>query len=212
MGNSMKKGILILFGLFIMVAFFPVETTVFAQETEQKENVYNDEGWNTVEGTQIKWKVEALAEEGEGEDKYVSEERLLISGTGVIPHFSKENIPWATPNGDVPVTEVFLENGITGIEEKAFEGYGLLETVEIKGNITDIKAYAFGNCVSLSNVKAESISSIKGSAFNKCDSLKSIDVTGKIDNIENSAFSGCTSLNKVSAGSITNIIESAFSG
>lgn len=89
---------------------------------------------------------------------------------------------------------------------------GKTGTFEIPGSVTEIGAYAFSACKSITNIKIpDSVTSIGEWAFSKCSNLKDITIPNGIKEITQSLFNGCTSLtNIVIPESITKIDEMAF--
>lgn len=78
-----------------------------------------------------------------------SEGKLTISGTGEIPEEKAE--PWDAAYAD-QVTEVVIEEGITGIGDWVFAGHDNLVTVTIPASLTAIGDYAFAGCGSLTDI------------------------------------------------------------
>ena len=69
---------------------------------------------------------------------------------------------------------------------------------EIPSSVTEIGAYAFSACKSITNIKIpESVTSIGEWAFSKCSALKDITIPSGIKEIPQSLFNGCTSLTGV---------------
>lgn len=110
------------------------------------------------------------------------------------------------------VTEIIIEEGITGIGEYAFEGYTNLKKVTIPSTVKVIRQNAFRNCTSLTNIKLpDNITEIESGAFEDCTSLKTIRLPANLETIPLWGFRGCTSLETVEIpDGVTEIGSSAF--
>ena len=82
----------------------------------------------------------------------------------------------------------------------------------ISDSITEIPAYCFKNCISLTEIIIpSSVVSIGKYAFCGCSSLVSITIPSSVTNIGKYAFCGCSSLVSITIpSSVTNIGEKAF--
>ena len=66
-------------------------------------------------------------------------------------------------------------------------------SISIPGSITEIKNYAFYNCLSLESVTIpDTVTIIGGSAFYNCSSLESVTIPDTVTTIGKSAFESCT--------------------
>ena len=89
---------------------------------------------------------------------------LTISGNG---HMGDYNWEYRTPPWGTGITEVIIEDGVTGIGE-----------------------YAFNNCTNLTRVIIpDSVISIGESAFKNCTNLRNIDIPDSVTDIDYNAFS-----------------------
>lgn len=75
---------------------------------------------------------------------------LYIRGQGDMPSFATVGAPWAAFAGRV--TQIVMSEGISGISEKAFNGFTSLRTVTIPDTVTVISTSAFSGCSGLSTV------------------------------------------------------------
>ena len=116
-------------------------------------------------------------------------------------------------NGEL-VTELVIPNTITEIKAYAFRGCTSLTSVVIPNSVTSIGSSAFYECTSLTSVEIpSSVTGIGGGAFSGCTSLASIEIPSSIISIGNSAFYNCTSLTSiVIPSSVTSIGFGAFYG
>ena len=93
-----------------------------------------------------------------------------------------------------------IPNYVTRIEDYAFKGCNLIESVTIPNTVTYLGSGAFANCKNLKNVTfAEGINLkvIENSAFNGCASLVEISIPDSVEEIDDSAFDWCYTLEKV---------------
>ena len=129
--------------------------------------------------------------------------KLTITGTGEI-----ESIAFIS-NGNI--TSVTIENGITGIGERAFYNCWKMESVTIPGSVTSISSQAFQTCIKLTSVTIENgVTSIGASAFSGCDNLTSVTVPSSVTSIGNYAFGGCTGLQTLTFKGTTLTNSAAF--
>ena len=67
-----------------------------------------------------------------------------------------------------------------------------MSSITIPDGVTSIENNAFNGCYSLSSITIpDGVTSIKGSAFNNCYSLSSITIPDGVTSIGDSAFVGC---------------------
>ena len=95
---------------------------------------------------------------------------------------------------------VIIPNGVTAIEDEAFNGCRALTSIEIPASVETIEAAAFSGCSSLKTVIFEKGSNLKtiGKAafygfFGKCP-ITSIEIPASVETIEQEAFKGCSRL------------------
>ena len=81
--------------------------------------------------------------------------------------------PWYSQREKIK--KVVIENGVTNIEDYAFNGCSGLTSVTISNSVTSIGNYAFYNCSNLTSVTiGNSVTSIGRCAFCNCTSIKEI--------------------------------------
>ena len=110
------------------------------------------------------------------------------------------------------VTELVIPNAVTEIKAYAFVYCDSLTSVTIGDSVTSIGDSAFSSCTSLTNVKIpDSVTSIGSSAFSSCTSLTSVTIGDSVTSIGENAFYSCTSLTSVTIpNSVTSIGVRAF--
>ena len=85
--------------------------------------------------------------------------------------------------------EIVIPEGVRKIPFNCFNNDDNLETVEIKGKLTEIDAMAFSGCRSLKNIKLpDSVTSIGTAAFQSCKSLGEITLPKDLKNLEEYVF------------------------
>ena len=142
---------------------------------------------------------------------------LTVSGSGSMYDYSLD--VWGDGSLDTPwyehsslITNVVIQNGVTGIGGYAFYDCRNLSSITIADSLTRIGSRAFEGCSSLTSINIpEGVTSIGERTFSGCSSLTSINIPEGVTNIVNYAFSGCSSLTSVTIpDSVTRIGASAF--
>ena len=117
---------------------------------------------------------------------------LTISGAGDM----NSNLPWA--NYRAKIRSIVIEDGVTNIEDWAFNSCMSLASVTIPDSVTSIGVSAFRSCVSLDSVTIpDSVTSIGMSAFSGCAALESITIPDSVTSIDAEAFDYCTALTSI---------------
>jgi len=73
---------------------------------------------------------------------------VIISGTGPMYDYTRDTSPWAGPS----VTEVIVEDGVTGIGSCAFCGCENLTAVTLPDSLLTVSARAFAGCSALTGI------------------------------------------------------------
>ena len=107
-----------------------------------------------------------------------------------------------------------IPNGVSEIQDWAFDNCVLLTSVTIPTTVTSIGESAFRYCRSLTGMTIPtSVTEIGGSAFRHCRSMATLTLNGKISTIEAQTFADCASLKSVTIPeSVYYIADYAFSG
>ena len=107
-----------------------------------------------------------------------------------------------------------IPEGISMIEESAFEGCVGLTSIVMPEGVKEIGWDAFSGCTGLTNIVIpDSVTEINEGAFFGCTSLTSIVIPKGVTEIGESAFGGCVGLTSVVIPEdVTEIGESAFGG
>ena len=139
---------------------------------------------------------------------------LTISGTGKMKdygdNYGMSVAPWYV--GSSQVKTVIIEDGVTSIGDRAFDGCTKLTRVVIPDSVTSIGYSSFRGCYSLPSVAIpDSVTSIGDSAFAYCKALTGITLSGSVTSIGSCAFQSCDSLTSVTMqNGVTDIGDNAF--
>ena len=175
----------------VNIAISGLEDIIFDTEDQEGEG---DEGTEPVE--KVTW--------------VLTNGKLIISGNGPM------DLPYYPPWFDYreSITSVYIESGITTIDDRAFYGCSKLANVSIPEGVTLIGDRAFLECNSLTTITIpEGVITIRQQAFQNCSSLTSIAIPESVTLIESFAFSGCGSLISIKLPEgLTSIYQYTFSG
>ena len=114
---------------------------------------------------------------------------------------------------DLPhIKNVYIEDGVTGIENSAFEKCTNLESIVIPRSVTTLGVCAFYGCFHLQQITIPgTISNISSWAFSGCSMLESVTIEEGVENISWSAFHKCQQLQSiVIPASVTHIDVQVF--
>jgi len=113
---------------------------------------------------------------------------LKITGSGDMPDFREEPIPWDNRKSEITAIELGTE--ITDIGYFVFNNFSALEKITIPGNIKRIDDYAFRSCGNLNNITlSEGLESIGVAAFSGCNKVTTINIPASVNSIRHEAFS-----------------------
>ena len=133
----------------------------------------------------------------------IDDNKALIIDSG------KTFLAYAVAN---PATSYSIPEGVTSIENDAFQGCSNLTSITIPEGVTSIGNNAFYNCSGLTSISLPStLTSIGDYAFQNCTNLTSITIPEGVTSIGNYAFEACISLTSISIPEgVTSIGYSAF--
>ena len=137
---------------------------------------------------------------------------LTISGSGTMDGYTAGDAPWYSKR--TKITSIVIEDGVTNIGERAFEGCSALTCVTIPESVTIIGNYAFLGCTKLAAADLPAgVTGIGFNAFQNCASLTDVVLPAGVTEIGWSTFSGCTALTSVTIPEgVTSIGYGAFDG
>lgn len=113
------------------------------------------------------------------------------------------------------LTSITFENGINVIPNYTFYGCTLLQNQNISGieNVTNIGMSAFTNCVALTGISTNSLTSIGNGAFQGCSLLTTVKLGSGLTSINDGVFDGCISLSSITLpNTVTSIGANSFNG
>ena len=119
-----------------------------------------------------------------------------------------DNPPWK----EYDVKKVIIADGVTQIQEYAFNNCSSITSVEIPGSVDYIGGYAFAGCKGLKNITIpESVTLIEDRAF-MYSGLTNVTFPGSVKGIEYYVFSYCTDLEDVTIREGVTNVEGSFQG
>ena len=137
---------------------------------------------------------------------------LTISGEGAMYDYQNPpEVANVAPWGELPVTNVVVESGVTNIGICAFRGLAITG-VSLPDTIASISHGAFDICTSLTEIQLpDGLTAIGNGAFSGCP-LMELTIPAGVSAIGNGTFSGCTQLKKITfPGDAPAIGDYAFS-
>ena len=131
---------------------------------------------------------------------------LTISGSGAMENYGTP--PWYSYRAGIKA--VVIEDGVSGIDDFAFQDCYSLTSISIPNSVTYIGNHAFSSCSLTSISIPNSVTYIGDYAFFAC-SLKSVTISNSVTSIGEGAFQGCSSLTSITIpNSVTFIGNEAF--
>ncbi|MBQ4527374.1 MAG: leucine-rich repeat protein [Clostridia bacterium] len=123
---------------------------------------------------------------------------LVVSGSGYIGDFpSSMSAPWYYVSS--AITQLVIEEGITGIGRENFATFRRLESVSFPQSLATIGEYAFSGCSSIKKITLpEGLATIAPYAFYSCKSLKEFHIPSTTYYVDPWAIQELESLEKFS--------------
>ena len=150
------------------------------------------------------------------ENSHVTITAYIGSASEVVIPVTIEGMPVTTIGESAfsdnnSITSVIIQNGVSSIEDKAFESCGSLESITLPDSLTNIGLRAFSHSGLTSIVIPGSVAEISEKAFYYCESLTDVVIQDGVSIIGEDAFSDCILLENVTIpDSVTEIIRCAF--
>ncbi len=120
---------------------------------------------------------------------------LTISGTGSMTQYAQGGSPFYA---NTDIKRIIIEDGVTSIENYAFEKCENVESVAIPDSVHLILDGAFYCCYALRTFTIpDSVSFLGDSAFYGCYQLETIHIPDSVTIISNNTFYNCSSLTSV---------------
>lgn len=118
---------------------------------------------------------------------------MYVEGSGdmVLTYEYLPEIPWYEACTGT-VETLIIGEGVTSIDDGAFNAFRKLKTVHFPSTMTTIGSSAFLSCAALEEVVLnDRVTAIGSGAFAGCESLKSISIPGNVYEISSDAFYNC---------------------
>ncbi len=114
-----------------------------------------------------------------------SDGTLTISGEGEMMDWHY-NSPWKERDD---IINVIIEDGVTNIENAAFNKCEALTSIAIPHSVTSIGDWAFEECKALTSITIpDGVTSIGNNAFSDCTALSSVTIPKSVTNIGNDFY------------------------
>jgi hypothetical protein len=108
---------------------------------------------------------------------------------------------------------IVIPNGVTSIVNHAFYYCDNLASIVIPNSVTSISFNVFQNCYKLASVSIPDTTNIGNYVFSSCYNLESIVIPNGVTSITNQIFNFCRSLSSVTmSNNVKTITSSAFAG
>lgn len=121
------------------------------------------------------------------------ENRAFKSAGGILTTADgKKLLAWPSAKGAVKIPD-----GITRIEDNAFQNQGGIKSVTLPSTCREIGHQAFASCNDLSSIIMPNVVSIESYAFSKSLSLASVNIPASVRRCDGSAFAECLSLTTI---------------
>ena len=134
--------------------------------------------------------------------------------TKVVLPADEDSLKSAFPNSYKKIESVVIQDGVTSIENSAFEDCSSLRSVIIPKGVTSIGSQAFKGCSGLTSVVIpDSVTHIYSAAFEGCTGLTSVVIPDSVTYFDDRAFGDCNGLTKVVIGkNVRSIGSDLFKG
>lgn len=93
------------------------------------------------------------------------------------------------------ITELVIPNGITKIEEGAFEGLENLKTLVLPDTVVEVEEGAFRGCTSLESITlGKKLTTLGASVFEGCENVSEVVLPATLTTVGKDVFKGCEKL------------------
>lgn len=102
--------------------------------------------------------------------------------------------------------ETEIPEGAVNIPRSMFFGCSALERIKLPASLSEIRAYAFADCVQLSEIEGfgnTCITKIETSAFENCEKLERLKIPAYTSVLEGAVFAGCKNLKELTFGELS---------
>ena len=110
--------------------------------------------------------------------------------------FNPENPEQLSPfrKTSIPINEIVIENGVTNVGACSFTDCSTVTQISLPEGLTDIEEHAFENTGISDIILPESLKVIWDYSFQKCTNLTTITIPSNVMHIDFSAFQSCTAI------------------
>ncbi len=128
-------------------------------------------------------------------------ETVTFTGSGDWCSYGTSYVhtPWQLSRSNL--TEVTVSEGVTSVDDNAFNGCAKLSKLTIGNSVSKIGNSAFAGCSSLGSLElSAAVTSIGTSAFKDCAGLKELTLPAGLDSVvssEHPAFEGCSNIETI---------------
>lgn len=123
---------------------------------------------------------------------------ITISGTGAMKSYKYGKCPWYKTLYREKISRAIIEEGITVVGQRAFEGCTSLEEVTIPSTVNRLVAFCFNDCKSLKKAKIpEGVAKIGTMTFGGCSALETVELPSTLESTGFAAFRDCVSLREI---------------
>ena len=138
---------------------------------------------------------------------------MRIYGTGDMQFYQYLNNASHWSSYKSSIKSVVVEDGVTSLDDYAFDGSQNLTQVTLPDNLRSIGYYAFRSCAALKAIDIPSSVTYLGSGVFQASGLESIEIPEGVKSIKDYSFLNCSALSSVTIpSSVTNIGGQAFYG
>ena len=96
------------------------------------------------------------------------------------------------------ITDIIIPNTVENVEQSAFEGNKLLESINMSNSVITLDENAFKGCQSLKQIHlSESLTSLCDNLFENCKKLEEVSIPKNVNHIGKSVFKFCESLKTI---------------
>lgn len=126
----------------------------------------------------------------------ISGGELKITGKGVMPDFTEENMaPWLEYSEYIRA--ISLDSRITHIGQLAFYDCAFVTAVDLPQKVKSIGNMAFAGCSAMTSVTLRAVESIGEYAFSRCFKLSGVILPETLKTLGSAAFYRCESLRSI---------------
>lgn len=165
--------------------------------------------WNV--SSTLRDKVTATLTESRNNRGYTA---INISGNGAMKSYKYGKCPWYKVAWRDYIAEATIDEGVTTVGQRAFEGCKNLQTVTLPSTVNRFVAFCFSDCTSLKSIKIpEGVTRIGTTTFGGCSALETIELPSTLKSTGFNSFRDCISLKEITLPKgLTQLDDGTFYG